>query len=70
MCRIFVRLQGAPKGAYYRYVTLGATLEAGKKTSTPWRTDLFVSEALSRSAYLLTVGISWKNIDSLSPDVK
>jgi hypothetical protein len=42
---IFVRLQGAPKGAYYLYVTFGATLKAGKKTSTI--ADLFVSEALN-----------------------
>jgi hypothetical protein len=42
--RIFVRLQGAPRGAYYLYVTFGATLKAGKKTSK--MADLFVSEAL------------------------
>jgi hypothetical protein len=42
--RIFVRLQGAPRGAYYLYVTFGATLKAGKKTSKI--ADLFVSEAL------------------------
>jgi len=42
--RIFVRLQGAPRGTYYRYVTFGATLKAGKKTSKI--ADLFVSEAL------------------------
>jgi hypothetical protein len=40
--RIFVRFQGAPRGAYYLYVTFGATLKAGKKTSKI--VDLFVSE--------------------------
>jgi pimeloyl-ACP methyl ester carboxylesterase len=34
-------------GAYFLYVTFGATLKAGQKTSPPWRIDLFVSEALS-----------------------
>jgi hypothetical protein len=43
--RIFVRLQGAPKGSYYLYVTFGATLKADKKTSKI--TDLFVSETLN-----------------------
>jgi hypothetical protein len=43
--RIFVRLQGAPRGAYYQYVTFGATLKADKKTSKIM--DLFVSETLS-----------------------
>jgi len=42
---IFVRLQGAPKGEYYLYVTFGATLKAGKKTNEI--ADLFVSEALT-----------------------
>jgi hypothetical protein len=45
-----VRLQGAPMGAYYLYVTFGATLKAGQKTSPPWRIDLFVSEALIASS--------------------
>jgi hypothetical protein len=39
-----VRLQGAPMGAYCLYVTFGATLKAGQKTSKT--VDLFVSEAL------------------------
>jgi len=42
--RILVRLQGAPMGAYFLYVTFGATLKAGQKTSKT--VDLFVSEAL------------------------
>jgi putative nucleotidyltransferase with HDIG domain len=40
-------------GAYCLYVTFGATLKAGQKTSPPWRIDLFVSEALTIK--LLTV---------------
>jgi len=43
--RIFVRPQGAPRGAYYLYVTFGATRKADKKTSKI--ADLFVSEALT-----------------------
>ena len=39
-----VRLQGAPRGAYYLYVNFGATLKAGKKTNKI--VDFFVSEAL------------------------
>jgi len=44
MRRIFGRLQGVPRGTYYPYVTFGATLKAGKKTSKI--ADLFISEAL------------------------
>ena len=51
--RIFVRLQGAPRGAYYLYVTFGATLKAGKKTSKI--ADLFVSEALILRFIILSI---------------
>ena len=39
-----VCLQGAPMGAYRLYVSFGATLKAGQKTSKA--VDLFFSEAL------------------------
>ena len=44
MRRIFIRLQGAPRGAYYIYLTFGATLKADKKTGKI--VDIFVPEAL------------------------
>ena len=43
--RILVRFQGAPKGAYCRYVTFGATPKAGQKSSKT--VNLFVCEAVA-----------------------
>ncbi|MBC2712730.1 MAG: hypothetical protein HGJ94_17600 [Desulfosarcina sp.] len=42
---LFKIRQGAPKGAYLLYVTFGATLKTGQKTSKT--VDLFISEALT-----------------------
>ncbi len=49
--RILVRLQGAPRGAYCRYVPFGATPKADQKTSK--RADLFVSEALKSMTFII-----------------
>jgi hypothetical protein len=66
--RIWVRLQGAPKGAYLSSVTIGATRKTGPKTSKI--VDLFLSTALNkRFASETPVGIrgSRKQIKPIGP---